>query len=177
VAEASEAIAVAEASEAVAEAEASEAVAIAEASEAVAVAEASEAVAIAEASEAAAVRVTAEAAAESVTTEAVSEARADMIIESAWAGETVVVVVEAPLFWFGRNIEDIEPGMDGSWTKAMSGPATIALLDLSTAPPFNGWPSDVIQIATGPLIPCGTTHWSIGSGREKGTPPMSIWQK
>jgi hypothetical protein len=67
--------------------------------------------------------------------------------------------------------------MDGSLTKAMSGPATIALLCLSTAPPFNGWPSDVIQMATGPLTPCGTTHAFIGSGSEKGRPPMSIWQK
>jgi hypothetical protein len=60
--------------------------------------------------------------------------------------------------------------------KTISGPATIALLCLSTAWPFTGWSSDVIQIATGPLIPFGTTHWLRGREREKGMPPVSIWQ-
>jgi hypothetical protein len=60
--------------------------------------------------------------------------------------------------------------------KVISGPATIALLCRSTTPPFKGWSSEVIQIATAPLIPCGTTHWLIGREREKGMPATSIWQ-
>lgn len=60
--------------------------------------------------------------------------------------------------------------------KVSSGPATIALLCRSTTPPFKGWSSEVIQIATAPLRPCGTTHWLSGSEREKGIPAASIWQ-
>jgi hypothetical protein len=60
--------------------------------------------------------------------------------------------------------------------KVSSGPATIALLCRSTTPPFKGWSSEVIQIATAPLRPCGTTHWLSGSEREKGMPAASIWQ-
>jgi hypothetical protein len=60
--------------------------------------------------------------------------------------------------------------------KVSRGPATIALLCRSTTPPFKGWSSEVIQIATAPLRPCGTTHWLSGSERENGMPPVSIWQ-
>jgi len=60
--------------------------------------------------------------------------------------------------------------------KVISGPATSALLCRCTALPFRGWSSDVMKIATGPLMPCGTTHWSIGREMEKGAPPVSIWQ-
>ena len=60
--------------------------------------------------------------------------------------------------------------------KVSSGPATIALLCRSTALPFRGWLSDVIQMAVTPLIPEGTTHWSIGRLIEKGRPPVIIWQ-
>jgi len=49
--------------------------------------------------------------------------------------------------------------------------STTALLWRSTTLAFSGWSSDVIQIATGPLIPCGTTHWLIGRERENGMPP------
>jgi len=73
------------------------------------------------------------------------------------AGETVVV--EGPplttLEPF-RMSEESESGCE--LMKAISGPATIALLWRSTTPPFRGWSSDVIQTATGPSIPCGTTH-------------------
>lgn len=61
-------------------------------------------------------------------------------------------------------------------TKVSSGPATIALLCRSTALPFKGWLSDVIQMAVTPLIPEGTMHWSIGRLIEKGRPPVIIWQ-
>jgi hypothetical protein len=60
--------------------------------------------------------------------------------------------------------------------KTTSGPATIALLCRSTAWPFRGWSSDVIQIATAPLIPSGTVHSLSGREREKGMPLVSIWQ-
>jgi len=60
--------------------------------------------------------------------------------------------------------------------KVITGPATIALLCLSTAWPFRAWSSDVIQIATAPLIPMGTLQSLSGREREKGMPPVSIWQ-
>ena len=80
-----------------------------------------------------------------------------------------------PLWPLFRTREESESGC--ALMKAIRGPATIALLWRSTAPPFSGWSSEVIQTATGPLIPSGTTHWLIGREREKGMPPMSIWQK
>ena len=115
-------------------------------------------------------------------------------IELAWLGATVVVLANE-LAWpmgYGEPEPEYEPAPDEeplllgrtildrlSTTmsmKTISGPATIALLCLSTAWPFRGWSSDVIQIATGPLIPSGTTHWLSGREREKGMPPVSIWQ-
>jgi hypothetical protein len=154
--------------ESVAEA-AAESVALAEAAESVALAEAAESVALAETAESVAL--------------AMSEARmdmADMIIEVASGGVTVVVednrddeADEALLDWLTRLA--IASGAEAPM-KVMAGPATIALLWRSTAPALSGCSSDVIQIATGPLIPCGTTHSPIGSGMEKGRPPTSIWQ-
>ena len=118
----------------------------------------------------------------------------------AWLGTTTTVVaLESELAWsvgydepeLGYELEfELEPEEEplllgrtildrSSITmsmKTISGPATIALLCLSTAWPFTGWSSDVIQIATGPLIPFGTTHWLRGREREKGMPPVSIWQ-
>lgn len=163
--------------ESVAEA-AAESVALAEAAESVALAEAAESVALAEAAESVALAETAESVAL-----AMSEARmdmADMIIEVASGGVTVVVednrddeADEALLDWLTRLA--IASGAEAPM-KVMAGPATIALLWRSTAPALSGCSSDVIQIATGPLIPCGTTHSPIGSGMEKGRPPTSIWQ-
>ena len=60
--------------------------------------------------------------------------------------------------------------------KVSSGPATIALLCRSMTPPFKGWSSEVIQIATAPLRPWGTTHSLSGRVREKGMLAASIWQ-
>jgi hypothetical protein len=177
-------LAVAEASEAEAESVAdAEAESVAEA-EAESVAEAEdesvaeaeeESVALAEAAESVALTMS----------EAMTD-MADMIIEVACGGVTVVVEVEDEF----EDAEDEEDELLPAWLltrlaiesgaelmKAMVGPATTALLWRSTAPPFSGWPSDVIQIATGPLMPWGTTHWPIGSGMEKGRPPTSIWQK
>ena len=95
------------------------------------------------------------------------------------AGETVVVeglpsLLPLTTLLLFRMSEESESGC--ALMKAISGPATTALLWRSTTPPFSGWSSDVIQTATGPLIPCGTTHWLIGRERENGMPPMSIWQ-
>lgn len=94
------------------------------------------------------------------------------------AGDTVVVVEGLasllPLLSFFRTSEPSPSGCE--LMKVIRGPATIALLWRSTAPAFSGWSSDVIQIATGPLMPSGTTHSAIGREREKGMPPMSIWQ-
>jgi hypothetical protein len=131
----------------------------------------------------------------SVVAEAEAEAEADDVgalpialiearIELACEGSTVMVVegpvllpLPLPLAPLWPLFRTSGPSPSGcALMKVISGPATIALLCRSTAPPFNGWSSDVIQIATGPLMPAGTTHWLIGREREKGMPPMSIWQ-
>ncbi len=70
----------------------------------------------------------------------------------------------------------LESGSTWMSMKVTTGPAIIALLCRSTAPPFSGWSSAVIKIATTPSSPCGTTHWLSGREREKGMPPASIWQ-
>jgi len=108
-------------------------------------------------------------------------------MELAWLSETVVVVEPATpllvllllalalalvLLLLARTREESVSGCVSR--KVMSGPATIALLFRSTAPPFRGWSSEVTQIATGPLMPEGTTHWPIGRVMEKGMPPASI---
>ena len=106
-------------------------------------------------------------------------------------GETVVVLanelVEPELFMLELDDEELlalppllRTRLDmisiSMSMKVNSGPATIALLCRSTTPPFKGWSSEVIQIATAPLSPCGTTHWLSGSESEKGMPAASIWQ-
>jgi len=100
-------------------------------------------------------------------------------MELASPRETVVVVAPATplpalLLLLARTREESVSG----WVsrKVTSGPATIALLMRSTAPPFRGWSSEVTQMATGPLMPEGTTHWLKGREMEKGMPPASIWQ-
>ena len=97
-------------------------------------------------------------------------------IEDAWLGETVVVVGGG-----GRLLPLLRTSspneLDSTSRKASSGPAMIALLCRCTALPFSGWLSDVTQIATTPLIPEGTMHWSIGREIEAGRPPANIWQK
>ena len=92
--------------------------------------------------------------------------------ELAWAGGMVDVDgggVPAPLL---RTSWPRDSGFTSM--NAMSGPATIALLPRSRALLFNGWSSDVTQIATGPLMSAGTTHWSSAREMEKGAPPTSI---
>lgn len=42
---------------------------------------------------------------------------------------------------------------------------------------INGWESEVIQRATGPLTPFGTTHCEIGREMLNAKPPTIIWQK
>lgn len=60
---------------------------------------------------------------------------------------------------------------------AIVGPAT-SLFDARSRTLFaSGWPSEVTQSVTGPLMPSGTTHWSKGSAIANGAPPTSIWQK
>jgi hypothetical protein len=59
---------------------------------------------------------------------------------------------------------------------AMTGPATRWVVSRSIGLAATGWSSDMIQIATGPLIPEGTTHWLKGSEIAKGRPPMSMLQ-
>jgi len=61
--------------------------------------------------------------------------------------------------------------------KTMAGPATIVLVFCSRMSLSMGWSSDVMNKATGPLIPAGTTQLSKGKEIEKAAPPMIIWQK
>jgi len=60
--------------------------------------------------------------------------------------------------------------------KAIVGPATSWVVARSRTLLINGWPSEVMKMATGPLTPCGTTQLSNGRGMEKGCPPSIIWQ-
>jgi hypothetical protein len=132
--------------------------------------------------------------------EAEAESEAETVLKGrpetialAWLRLTVVVLAEFEeeplLLSLGGEDDEPEPGeepplvrMSSANTstctsmKVIRGPAIRALLCLSTAWPFRGWSSDVIQMATAPLIPWGTTHPSIGREREKGMPPVSIWQ-
>jgi len=111
-------------------------------------------------------------------------------IAAASLGETVVVLTNelAPVS-VELELDDEEPlplspflrtradNVSTSMSmKVSSGPATIALLSRSMTPPFKGWSSLVIQIATAPFRPCGTTHTLSGREREKGMPAASIWQ-
>jgi hypothetical protein len=58
--------------------------------------------------------------------------------------------------------------------KAMVGPATCWVVARMTTEFWRGWASDVIQMATAPLMPDGTTHWSMGKARENSAPPTII---
>lgn len=56
------------------------------------------------------------------------------------------------------------------------GPAMTGWVARSCGLLISGWLSGVTQIATGPLMPWGTTHWLNGSEMVLGNPPTSIWQ-
>jgi hypothetical protein len=60
--------------------------------------------------------------------------------------------------------------------KAMVGPATMLSEDCWTTLASSGWELEVMKIATGPLMPAGTTHCWSGKGMESAIPPASIWQ-
>jgi len=60
---------------------------------------------------------------------------------------------------------------------AIVGPATSWAEARSRTLLINGWPSEVMKIATGPLIPGGTTQLLNGRAMEVGWPPSIIWQK
>jgi len=101
---------------------------------------------------------------------------AEATIAEASAGEIVaVLVLTAALF----------PPRRASWPsiwgcvsmKAIAGPATSCVVARSRTLLIRGWPSEVMKIATGPLMPGGTTQLSNGRGMEKGWPPSIIWQK
>ena len=61
--------------------------------------------------------------------------------------------------------------------KAMVGPATSCVVARSITLLSKGWPSDVMKIATGPLMPLGTTQLLKGSAMDEKAPPINIWQK
>jgi len=58
--------------------------------------------------------------------------------------------------------------------KTRAGPATTLTVARSMTPVLSGWPSLVMKRATGPLMPCGTMHWSIGRGMEVVAVPTII---
>lgn len=126
-------------------------------------------------------------------TEAVAMAEADSeetlaMMAEASAGEIVVVLVEvlaeAITVELPLLLEDVTPPFRTSWPsawgwvsmKAIVGPATNWDEARSRTLLRRGWLSDVIQIATGPLIPSGTMHWLIGREIDIGVPPNIIWQ-
>ena len=61
--------------------------------------------------------------------------------------------------------------------KARAGPATTFTVARSMTSVVSGWPSLVMKRATGPLMPCGTTHWESGRGMEEVAFAIIIWQK
>lgn len=62
-------------------------------------------------------------------------------------------------------------------TKMTPGPATCWVVARSTTLLMSGLASLVIQSATGPLMPGGTTHCERGKLMEKGAPPTIMLQK
>lgn len=90
-----------------------------------------------------------------------------------WEGAGVSLVTEAELVALVFRTTDAS-GSGIESMKVISGPATTVWFWRSTTFVFSGWLSDVIKIATGPLIPSGTTHWSIGKERVAFAPPVSI---
>lgn len=58
----------------------------------------------------------------------------------------------------------------------ISGPAICFVGSRSTTLFASGLLSDVIQTATGPLMPGGITHWSMGKLIAKGIPPTIMLQ-
>jgi hypothetical protein len=60
--------------------------------------------------------------------------------------------------------------------KVIIGPAMTVWFARSRTLLFRGWLSAVIQMATGPDMPDGIEHWSMGCETETGMPPAMIWQ-
>lgn len=100
---------------------------------------------------------------------------AEAIMAEASAGLMVTVLVDATVVLVPRTSE---PRVWG-WVSmnAIVGPATIWDEARSRTLLTNGWPSEVMKMATGPLIPGGTTQLLNGRAVELGWPPSNIWQK
>jgi hypothetical protein len=102
---------------------------------------------------------------------------APAMIEEASSGEIVVVSVldGEPFVPVERTIE---PSIsDALSTKKIAGPATCLEVSRSTTLLMRGLLSLVIQRATGPLIPGGTTHCARGMLTANGAPPVIMLQK
>ena len=104
---------------------------------------------------------------------------ADAMIELASEGEMVVVEVEL-LALLPELPDAARTSWERTWVcvsmNAIAGPATTGWPARLTASPLRGWSSAVIKRPTGPSMPSGTTHWSMGSEMVMGMPPTSIWQ-
>ena len=89
----------------------------------------------------------------------------------AWSGVIVLVTLGGE-----------PPRVRASWPKiwgtvsmkAIVGPATNLSVARFMGSLTNGWESEVIQRATGPLIPWGTTHCERGREMVHGKPPTNI---
>jgi len=100
------------------------------------------------------------------------------IIDDASAGEIVCVDVDV------AGGEPPAPAPRKTWPiicgcvsmNANVGPAITCFWARSWRSLRRGWPSEVINMATGPFIPSGTMHCEMGSGIDMGALPMSIWQ-
>lgn len=97
------------------------------------------------------------------------------------AGVKVSVLVEVEPETVGVPAE-LDP-VRANWARtsgavsmnAMVGPAMILSVAWSRTLLASGWLSEVMKIATGPLMPSGTTHWSKGRAMANAAPPTSIW--
>jgi len=99
------------------------------------------------------------------------------IMELAMLGEMIVVVALTDAELLLEPVRIILP-RTSAWVsmKAIVGPATNWEVACWTTLAASGCESEVINIATGPFMPCGTMHWLNGKAIEKGKPPASIWQ-
>lgn len=99
-----------------------------------------------------------------------------LMIEAAVEDDTVVLLETTALPPVGRmRVPRASGGAESM--KAMAGPAMTVLDDRSTTLVARGLSSLVMKIATGPLIPGGTTHCWNGKAIAVTEPPMIIWQE
>jgi len=109
--------------------------------------------------------------------EAVAVADSLAMIELASAGEIVdVVVLAIPVPLPAPKRTNCPSNSVFESMKVIKGPAMSLSVACWTTLAAKGCSSEVMKIATGPLMPGGTTHWLYGKEIENARPPASIWQ-